>query len=64
MSLHVFKIDQQLIYRIGGLGSRNLTQSCKVIRLLPAENGEPQYRIKCTNETFERVAREGQLSRH
>jgi hypothetical protein len=35
---------------------------CKVIRLLPADSDEPLYRIKCTNENFERVVRESELT--
>ncbi len=36
--------------------------SCKVLRLLPAEDGQFQYRIKCTNENIERVVKEYALS--
>ena len=35
----------------------------KVVRLLPAEDSEFTYRIKSSAESFERVAREGQLVR-
>jgi hypothetical protein len=30
---------------------------------LPPESGELQYRVKCKGDTFERVARESELSR-
>jgi hypothetical protein len=63
MSAHKFKIGQGLSFvprRITALGPVN--NPCKVIRLLPAEADEPQYRIKCMNENFERVVREGELS--
>ena len=35
----------------------------KIVRCLPPENGENQYRIKGISETFERMAREADLSR-
>lgn len=34
----------------------------KVLRLMPYEGGERQYRIKTIAEQFERVARESELS--
>jgi hypothetical protein len=33
------------------------------VRLLPAEVGEFSYRVKSKSETFERVAKESELSR-
>ena len=35
----------------------------KVVKLLPPEGDEHQYRIKSTGEAFERVAKESQLDR-
>jgi hypothetical protein len=35
----------------------------KIIRLLPPEGGQLQYRIKGVGETFERIAQENELSR-
>jgi hypothetical protein len=35
----------------------------EVVRLLPLESGELQYRVKCKGDTFERVAKESELSR-
>jgi hypothetical protein len=36
----------------------------KVVKLLPPEGDEHQYRIKSTGEAFERVAKESQLDRY
>jgi hypothetical protein len=33
----------------------------QVVRLLPSDGSDYQYRIKAPNEAFERVARESQL---
>jgi hypothetical protein len=45
------------------MGSGEGAAYCKVVRLLPPEDGEPQYRIKCTNENVERVVKEFALYR-
>ncbi len=34
----------------------------KVLRLMPRESGEQQYRIKSATELYERVARESELT--
>jgi hypothetical protein len=62
MSTHKFKIGQGLRFtpRRTNLGIGQ--NACKVVRLMPSEAEEPQYRIKCANESFERVVREGELS--
>jgi hypothetical protein len=36
-------------------------QAYKIVRVLPADGGEFQYRIKSAYETFERIARESEL---
>ena len=35
----------------------------QIVKLLPADGDEHQYRIKSTSEAFERVAKESQLER-
>jgi hypothetical protein len=63
MSGHKFKIGQGLRFTPRRTTPVGMGQNpCKVMRLLPTESDEPQYRIKCTNENFERVVREGELS--
>jgi hypothetical protein len=63
MVLHKFKVGQSLVYLPRRLGSQVGKQTCQIVRLMPVEVGEPQYRIKCTNENFERIAKESQLDR-
>lgn len=36
--------------------------SCQIVRLLSTDGDDPQYRVKCPTEDFERVVRESQLS--
>jgi hypothetical protein len=35
----------------------------QIVKLLPSDGDEHQYRIKSTDEAFERVAKESQLDR-
>ena len=61
MSAHKFKIGQTLQFtphRSTGVARAGL---CKVMRLVSSEGDDPQYHIKCTSESFERVAWESEL---
>ena len=63
MAKHRFKVGQSLKHSPGRMGYGQSDQTCKVTRLLPAdERGVPQYRIQCTSEPRERVANEHALS--
>jgi hypothetical protein len=62
MATHKFKINQTLTFSQRRIGNPTGNQSCKVVRLLPLEGGELQYRIKCTYDNVERIVKESQLS--
>lgn len=62
MSEHKFRIGQGLRFTPRRTNIGIGQNPCKGIHLMPAEADEPQYRIKCSNENFERVVREGELS--
>ncbi|MGI9523419.1 MAG: hypothetical protein ACR2PG_17445 [Hyphomicrobiaceae bacterium] len=62
MMLHRFKVGQSLVFAPRRIGHPGGNQLCKVVRLMPVEEGECHYRIKCTYENVERVAKESQLS--
>jgi hypothetical protein len=62
MSAHKFNVGQLVDYVPGRLSLRASAGPYKIIRLFPVENGQLHYRIKSTSETFERVARESELS--
>lgn len=62
MTKHKFKIGQLVDFSPGRLGMPASSLAYKIIRLLPADGDQPQYRIKGVAETFERVARENDLS--
>lgn len=63
MSQHRFKVGQVVDFAPGRVGVPASSGKYTIIKLLPFEDGQPQYRIKSSAETFERVARESQLSR-
>lgn len=63
MSLHRFKVGQSVEYQGARLGVRTSSREYKIVRLLPAEGVDLQYRIKSPAETFERVAKERDLVR-
>lgn len=64
MAAHRYRVGQALVYSPGRMGHMQSERTCKVIRLLPPdEDGVPQYRIQCTSEPTERVAKENALSR-
>jgi hypothetical protein len=61
MAGHRFKMGQTVIYH----APRRILASSKytVVKLLPLEDGERKYRIKAATESFERVAKESELTR-
>ena len=60
---HKYSIGQNVRYTSGPFGRFGASGSFKIVKLLPPEGDEQQYRIKSTGEAFERVAKESQLDR-
>lgn len=63
MSEHAFKIGQMVRFDPGRSNLAPTSREYTVVRLLPPEGGQNLYRIKGAAETFERMARESELSR-
>jgi hypothetical protein len=61
---HKFKVGQIVDFTPSRPSVPASGRRCQIVRLLPAESGELQYRIKCKSENFERVVKESELSRH
>jgi hypothetical protein len=61
MSEHKFKMGQALNFTPHRISFGAGPSKCKVVRLLATDGDDPQYRIKCTTESFERVVRESEL---
>ena len=62
MAGHKFKVGQSVRFsaKKGTLAAS--AQAYTIVRVLPAEGDEYQYRIKSVYEAFERIARESELS--
>jgi hypothetical protein len=60
---HKFSVGQNVYFTAGTMGRPGASGSYKIIRLLPSDGDDFQYRIKSAAEAFERVAKESQLDR-
>jgi hypothetical protein len=63
MARHKFKVGQLVDFVSPRSGVSTAGRQYEIVRLLPVENGNALYRIKCKGESFERVAKESELSR-
>ena len=60
---HKYRIGEMVYYTSPTFGRAAATGSYTVVKLLPSEGDDYQYRIKSSGEAFERVAKESQLDR-
>jgi hypothetical protein len=58
---HKFQIGETVYFTSRPIGHMVANSTYQVVRLLPSDGSDYQYRIKNPNEAFERVARESQL---
>ena len=58
---HKFHVGQTVFYTSSPISRPGASGSYKVVRLLPSDGEDYQYRIKNPGEAFERVAKESQL---
>jgi hypothetical protein len=58
---HKFEIGQRVYFTSRPVGQMSADSTYQIVRLLPSNGDEYQYRIKSAGEAFERVARESQL---
>jgi hypothetical protein len=61
LSTHKFHVGQTVFYTSSPITRPGASGSYKVVRLLPSDGDDYQYRIKHAGEAFERVAKESQL---
>lgn len=62
MAVHKYKVGQFVKYSPGRSISIAASRDYKIVQQLPASDGENQYRIKSASESYERMARESDLS--
>jgi hypothetical protein len=60
---HKYQVGEMVYYTSPTFGRAAATGSYTVVKLLPSEGDDYQYRIKSSGEAFERVAKESQLDR-
>jgi hypothetical protein len=60
---HKFQVGQTVYFTGRSMGRAAASGSYKIVRLLPSDGDDYQYRIKSAGEAFERVAKESQLDR-
>ena len=57
-----FKTGDIVNFRPGRRSLKASASAYTVTRVLPVEHGQNIYRVKCSTEPFERIAKEGELS--
>jgi hypothetical protein len=60
---HKYQVGQTVFYTSSPISRPGASGAYKVVRLLPSDGEDYQYRIKNSGEAFERVAKESQLER-
>jgi hypothetical protein len=60
---HKYHVGETVYYTSPTFGRAAATGSYIVVKLLPSEGDDYQYRIKSSGEAFERVAKESQLDK-
>jgi hypothetical protein len=63
LALHKFRVGESVHFTSGMAGRGGASGVYEVVRLLPTEGDEQQYRIKSATEPHERVAKQSQLER-
>jgi hypothetical protein len=63
LKTHKFQIGQTVCFTSRPIGHMAVNDTYQIVKLLPSDGEDYQYRIKSANEAFERVAKESQLDR-
>jgi hypothetical protein len=58
---HKYSVGETVYFTASNISRPAATGTYEIIRQLPTEGDDCQYRIKSTTEAFERVVRESQL---
>jgi hypothetical protein len=59
---HKYRVGESVYFTASNIARPAASGTYEVIRLLPTDGDDCQYRIKSTTEAFERVAKESQLA--
>jgi hypothetical protein len=63
MADHKFSIGEVVDFVNARVALAATTETCEILRQLSTDGDDPQYRVKCSEEGFERVVRESQLKK-
>jgi hypothetical protein len=63
LSAHKFRVGESVHYNSGPAGRGGPSGVYKIVKVLPSEDDDQQYRIKSANEPHERVAKQSQLDK-
>jgi hypothetical protein len=63
LQTHKFTVGQTVFYTSSPISRPGASGTYQVVRLLPSDGDDYQYRIKNSGEAFERVAKESQLEK-
>jgi hypothetical protein len=63
LKTHKYQVGETVYYTSPTFGRAAATGTYTVVKLLPSESDDYQYRIKSSGEAFERVAKESQLDK-
>jgi hypothetical protein len=63
LTSHKYQVGELVYYTSPTFGRAAATGNYTVVKLLPSEGDDYQYRIKSSGEAFERVAKESQLDK-
>ncbi len=58
---HKFRVGETVLFTSSPITRPGASGTYKVVKLLPSDGDDYQYRIKNSGEAFERVAKESQL---
>jgi hypothetical protein len=58
---HKYKVGETVYFTASNISRPAASGTYEILRLLPTDGDDCQYRIKSTTEAFERVAKESQL---
>jgi hypothetical protein len=61
LRMHRFRVGQTVLYTSSPISRPGASGTYEVVKLLPSDGDDYQYRIKNAGEAFERVAKESQL---
>jgi hypothetical protein len=61
-AFHKYSVGQKVSFLPGSDSRSDLRGSYTIVRLLPSQTRDWQYRVKCDHDPYERVALESQLA--